>query len=422
AVEEDEAPQIVTSSEEPIANEATTPVSTENANEQVPEDVAAFDRNEFYNSFHSPVLEEAELHKDAETCMYALTMSTIELKNIKEVMPIHNWIESMQEKLNQFKHLDVWELAECPEGIDFKESFAPIARLEAVKIFMAYAAYKNFPIYQIDVKTTFLNGTLKEEVYVSQSDGFEDPNFPNHVYRLKKALYGLKQAPRAWECAISRDADSGAFLNDEIHATNDYKKYEMMFVKYDDDFGRIEPESHRENPKIIDDENRKKDDKKDDDKRNDDEKTDEMGSMETRKEKIQTPIPSPTRSPMKTLSSKIKIVSPSNSTTSKAKHKAGRISSKYNYIPGVIHRMCRRQSYTQCMEKKYVTDSEFWKFHGKVDKVLHEIIPRIAEEATNDVIEGNLKRIVADTIIQEHDALQAEVPALVSKEFVDQAP
>ncbi|GKF56342.1 retrovirus-related pol polyprotein from transposon TNT 1-94, partial [Tanacetum coccineum] len=83
------------------------------------------------------------------------------------------------------------------EGIDFEESFAPIARLEAVRIFMAYAAHKNFPIYQMDVKTAFLNGPLKEEFFVRQPDGFVDPNFLNHVYRLKKALYGLKQSPRA---------------------------------------------------------------------------------------------------------------------------------------------------------------------------------------------------------------------------------
>ncbi|GKA80144.1 retrovirus-related pol polyprotein from transposon TNT 1-94 [Tanacetum coccineum] len=83
------------------------------------------------------------------------------------------------------------------EGIDFEESFAPVARLEAVKIFVAYAAHKNFRIYQMDVKTTFLNGPLKEEVFVRQPDGFVDPDFPNHVYHLKKALYGLKQSPRA---------------------------------------------------------------------------------------------------------------------------------------------------------------------------------------------------------------------------------
>ncbi|GJR89848.1 retrovirus-related pol polyprotein from transposon TNT 1-94 [Tanacetum coccineum] len=84
------------------------------------------------------------------------------------------------------------------EGIDFEESFAPVARLEVVRLFVAYAAHKSFPVYQMDVKTTFLNGPLKEEVYVNQLDGFVDPHHPDKVYRLKKALYGLKQAPRAW--------------------------------------------------------------------------------------------------------------------------------------------------------------------------------------------------------------------------------
>nr|GEV26190.1 copia protein [Tanacetum cinerariifolium] len=84
------------------------------------------------------------------------------------------------------------------EGIDFEESFAPVARLKAVRIFVAYVAHKNFPIYQMDVKMPFLNGPLKEEVLVSQPDGFVDANYPDHVYRLKKALYGLKQPPRAW--------------------------------------------------------------------------------------------------------------------------------------------------------------------------------------------------------------------------------
>nr|GEY79346.1 copia protein [Tanacetum cinerariifolium] len=84
------------------------------------------------------------------------------------------------------------------EGIDFKESFTPVARIEAIRIFIANAAIKNMTIYQTDVKTTFLNGKLKEEVYVSQPEGFIDPDHPTHVHRLKKALYGLKQAPRAW--------------------------------------------------------------------------------------------------------------------------------------------------------------------------------------------------------------------------------
>nr|GEY40337.1 putative LRR receptor-like protein kinase [Tanacetum cinerariifolium] len=97
----------------------------------------------------------------------------------------------------QIKH--VLPLADTTEeGIDFEESFAPVARLEDVRIFVAYAAHKSFPIYHMDVKMAFLNGPLKEEVYVAQPDGFVDPNHPERVYRLKKALYGLKQAPRAW--------------------------------------------------------------------------------------------------------------------------------------------------------------------------------------------------------------------------------
>nr|GEW44549.1 copia protein [Tanacetum cinerariifolium] len=90
------------------------------------------------------------------------------------------------------------------EEIDFKESFAPVACIEAIRIFIANAASKNMTIYQMDVKTTFLNGELKEEVYVSQSEGFVDPDHPTHVYRLKKALYELKQAPRAWYDTLSR--------------------------------------------------------------------------------------------------------------------------------------------------------------------------------------------------------------------------
>nr|GEW30872.1 retrovirus-related Pol polyprotein from transposon TNT 1-94 [Tanacetum cinerariifolium] len=167
--------------------------------------------------------------------MYTLTVNLIEPKNIKEAMLDHRWIESMQDELNQFIRLDAWELFQLPKGthaikvkwlwknktdaentviqnksrliekgysqqevIDFKESFALVARLEAISMFVAYAAHINFTIYQVDVMPAFQNGSLKEEVFVSQHDGFVDLEFPNHVYRLKKALYGLKQAPRAW--------------------------------------------------------------------------------------------------------------------------------------------------------------------------------------------------------------------------------
>ncbi|GJU69534.1 gag-pol polyprotein [Tanacetum coccineum] len=182
-----------------------------------------------------PVQTRRQLATDPEMCMFALTVSIVEPKNIKDAMADSAWIEAMQEELHQFDRLQVWELVDKPfgknviklkwlwknkkdedqtvirnkarlvakgyaqeEGIDFEESFAPVARLEAVRIFVAYAAHKSFPIYQMDVKTAFLNGPLKEEVYVAQPDGFVDPDHPEKVYRLRKALYGLKQAPRAW--------------------------------------------------------------------------------------------------------------------------------------------------------------------------------------------------------------------------------
>ena len=84
------------------------------------------------------------------------------------------------------------------EGLDFGETFAPVARLEAIRILLAYASHHNMKLFQMDVKSAFLNGLINELVFVEQPPGFEDPRYPNHVYRLHKALYGLKQAPRAW--------------------------------------------------------------------------------------------------------------------------------------------------------------------------------------------------------------------------------
>ncbi|GJT42849.1 retrovirus-related pol polyprotein from transposon TNT 1-94 [Tanacetum coccineum] len=114
------------------------------------------------------------------------------------------------------------------EGIDFEESFAPVARIEAIRIFVANAAHKNMTIYQMDVKTAFLNGELKEEVYVSQPEGFVDQDNPSHVYKLKKALYGLKQAPRAWYDMLSSFLISQQFSKGAVdptlftrHARND---------------------------------------------------------------------------------------------------------------------------------------------------------------------------------------------------------
>ncbi|GJY12298.1 gag-pol polyprotein [Tanacetum coccineum] len=162
-------------------------------------------------------------------------------KNFKSAVTDDCWFQAMQDEIHELDLLDVWELVPPPEctmiialkwiykvkldeygdvlinkallvakgyrqeeGLDFEESFAPITRLEAIRIFLANAASKNMTVYQMDVKTAFLNGELKEVVYVSQLKGFVDPDRPHHVYRLKKALYRLKQAPRAWYDTLSK--------------------------------------------------------------------------------------------------------------------------------------------------------------------------------------------------------------------------
>ncbi|GJV00854.1 retrovirus-related pol polyprotein from transposon TNT 1-94 [Tanacetum coccineum] len=105
------------------------------------------------------------------------------------------------------------------EGINFEESFAPVARLEAIRIFLMFAAHMNMVIYQMDVKTAFMNGNLREEVYVSQPNSLVDPNNPNHVYKLKKALYGLKQAPRVWYDMLSSFLISQDFSKGSVDPT-----------------------------------------------------------------------------------------------------------------------------------------------------------------------------------------------------------
>ncbi|GJV06703.1 retrovirus-related pol polyprotein from transposon TNT 1-94 [Tanacetum coccineum] len=175
-----------------------------------------------------------QLATDALWCLYNSVLSKVKPKNFKSAITEDCWFQAMQDKIHEFDQHQVWELVPRPdyvmiialkwiykvkfdeygdvlknkarlvakgyrkeEGIDFEESFAPVACIEAIRIFIANAATKNTTIYQMDVKTTFLNGELKEEVHVSQPEGFVDPNHPTHVYRLKKALGSLKQAPRA---------------------------------------------------------------------------------------------------------------------------------------------------------------------------------------------------------------------------------
>jgi hypothetical protein len=126
------------------------------------------------------------------------------------------------------------------EGLDFDETYAPVARLESTRILLACATYHGFKLYQMDVKSVFLNGPIKEEVYVDQPPGFEDSEYPNHVYKLSKALYGLKKAPRAWyECM--RDffitngfkvgkVDPTLFIKKLLQKTCLYAKFMLMIL------------------------------------------------------------------------------------------------------------------------------------------------------------------------------------------------
>ncbi|CAM8900041.1 unnamed protein product [Rhodiola kirilowii] len=167
----------------------------------------------------------------------------------------------MQEELGEFTRNDVWDLVPCSEGvnvirtkwifknksdekgnitrnkaqvvaqgytqiegIDFDQTFTPVAQLEAIRLLLVLACHLKFKLFQMDVKSTFLNGFLNEEVYVAQSKGFEDPHHPTHVYRLKKALYGLKQAPRAWYERLT------VFLTDHGYVRRGVDK--TLFIKH----------------------------------------------------------------------------------------------------------------------------------------------------------------------------------------------
>ncbi|GJU40795.1 retrovirus-related pol polyprotein from transposon TNT 1-94 [Tanacetum coccineum] len=142
----------------------------------------------------------------------SLVIHPVEPKNYKEALKESCWIEAMQYEIHEFERLQ-------EEGIDFEESFAPVARIEAIRIFVANASYKNMIVYQIDVKTAFLNGVLREEVYVSQPEGFVDQDHPKHVYKLKKDLYRLKQAPCAWYDLLSKFLLSQEFSKGVVDPT-----------------------------------------------------------------------------------------------------------------------------------------------------------------------------------------------------------
>ncbi|GJV30618.1 putative ribonuclease H-like domain-containing protein [Tanacetum coccineum] len=195
-------------------------------------------------------------HKDLHTCLFAYFLSQVEHKKVIQALTNPSWIEAMQDELLQFKLQKVWTLVDLPygqkaigtkwvyrnkkdkrgivirnkerlvalgytqeEGIDYDEVFTPVARIEAIRLFLAYASFKDFVVYQMDVKSAFLYGKIEEEVYVCQPPGFEDPEFPDKVYKVEKVLYGLHQAPKAWYETLSTYLLDNGFQRGQIDRT-----------------------------------------------------------------------------------------------------------------------------------------------------------------------------------------------------------
>ncbi|GKE44473.1 putative ribonuclease H-like domain-containing protein, partial [Tanacetum coccineum] len=190
-----------------------------------------------------------------------------EPKKIVDALKDPSWVEAMQQKLLQFKIQNVWVLVDCPkgvrpigtkwvlknkkdergivirnkarlvthghtqeEGIDYEEVFTPVARIKAIRLFLAYASYMGFTVYQMDVKSAFLYETIDEEVYVMQPPGFQDPGFPDKVYKVEKAMYGLHQAPRAWYGTLSKYLLDNGFQRGTIDQTLFIRKHKGEFL------------------------------------------------------------------------------------------------------------------------------------------------------------------------------------------------
>ncbi|GJU46806.1 putative ribonuclease H-like domain-containing protein [Tanacetum coccineum] len=229
-------------------------------------------------------IQQRTNHKDLQNCLFACFLSHEEPKKVIHALKDPSWIEAMQEELLQFKLQEVWTLVDLPnrkrvigskwvfrnkkdereivirnkarlvaqgytqeEGIDYDEVFAPVARIEAIRLFLAYASFKDFVVYQMDVKSAFLYGKIEEEVYVCQPPGFEDPDFPDRVYKVEKALYGLHQAPRAWYETLSTYMLDNGFQRGKIDKTLFIKRHKgdiLLVQVYVDDiiFGSTKKE------------------------------------------------------------------------------------------------------------------------------------------------------------------------------------
>ncbi|GJY96473.1 putative ribonuclease H-like domain-containing protein [Tanacetum coccineum] len=257
-------------------------------------DETEVDMSNITTTYLVPSTPNTRIHKDHSLDhVIGDVQSGEEPKKVIQALKDPSWIEAMQEELLQFKLQQVWTLVDLPhgkraistkwvymnkkdergivirnkarlvtqgytqeEGIDYDEVFAPVARIEAIRLFLAYASFKDFVVYQMDVKSAFLYGKIEEEVYVCQPPGFEDPEFPDRVYKVEKALYGLHQAPRAWYETFSTYLLDNGFQRGQIDKTLFIKrvKSDILLVQvYVDDiiFGSTKKELCTEFKKLM---------------------------------------------------------------------------------------------------------------------------------------------------------------------------
>ncbi|GJU67593.1 putative ribonuclease H-like domain-containing protein [Tanacetum coccineum] len=206
-------------------------------------------------------------HTDFQHCLFACFLSQVEPRSVAQALEDPSWVDAMQEEMQPFKFQNAWVLVDLPEdkyaigtkwilknkrdargivvrnkarlvaqghrqeeGIDYDEVFAPVARIEAIRLFLAFASYMGFMVYQMDVKSAFLYGRIDEEVYVTQPKGFVDPQHPKKVYKVVKALYGLHQAPRAWYATLSTFLLKHGYRRGTIDKTLFLKKHKRDII------------------------------------------------------------------------------------------------------------------------------------------------------------------------------------------------
>ncbi|KAJ9552315.1 hypothetical protein OSB04_016360 [Centaurea solstitialis] len=282
----DQTVETLSQPQSPQSNESTLEQADTNLSDSLQEEAAYQTRTQknhpstlVIGDMESPMLtrhksKQAEV-SNPHLSLISCFLSQEEPKKVYDAMKDPIWIEAMQDELLQFVLQHVWDLVDLPcghraigtrwifrnkkdergiviknkarlvaqgytqeEGIDYDEVFAPVARIEAIRLFLAYASFKHFKVYQMDVKSAFLYGKIEEKVYVCQPPGFEDPRYPDRVYKLNKALYGLHQAPRAWYDTLSTYLLENEFTRGVIDKTLFIKreKQEILLVQiYVDD-------------------------------------------------------------------------------------------------------------------------------------------------------------------------------------------